>query len=107
MVAVIYAAVRAAAFSRAAAQIKMGENSISLCRIVNGSEAGLASSCCQPAAPLAAAMCGNSPGCAARTAAGAARGLVVQVADALDALILHEVRDGFDHKTMKILIYLY
>ena len=54
---------------RAAAQIKMGENNISLCRIVNGSEAGLASSCCQPAAPLAAAMCGNSPGCAARTAA--------------------------------------
>ena len=43
MVAVIYAAVRAAAFSRAAAQIKMGENNISLCRIVNGSEAGLAS----------------------------------------------------------------
>ena len=69
MVAVIYAAVRAAAFSRAAAQIKMGENNISLCRIVNGSEAGLASSCCQPAAPLAAAMCGNFPGCAARTAA--------------------------------------
>ena len=59
MVVVIYAAVRAAAFSHAAAQIKMGENNISLCRIVNGSEAGLASSCCQPAAPLAAAMGGN------------------------------------------------
>jgi len=29
-VALIYAAVRAAAFSRAAAQIKMGENNISL-----------------------------------------------------------------------------
>ena len=63
MVAVIYAAVRAAAFSRAAAQIKMGENNISLCRIVNGSEAGLASSCCQPAAPLAVAMCGSFRGC--------------------------------------------
>ena len=71
MVAVIYAAVRAAAFSRAAAQIKMGENNISLCRIVNGSEAGLASSCCQPAAPLAAEMCGNSRGCAGKMAVAA------------------------------------